>query len=1426
MMKTTQIRKNNLPLKCFLLMCAFMGMSHHSWAQHVVSRLRTEAMKNPVGIDVKQPRFSWTLQATDDARNISQKAYEIKVFSDAGLQNMVWTSGQTESSMQANVPYQGDALASSTRYYWTVTVWDNHDNEASTTEKAYFETGLMDEGWDGAQWISATNIPLQQNADNSHYAVETDFEIDNLAAGVIFAAKDKQNYFMWQVNLEAGYPRFRPHAWRNGGAACLAELDLRGKVDVELHKTYHLRIEVDRNIAKTYIDDVLIDTRENPYGENYEYGLIGIRQDRALNNYNDLERAWFDNFVVTNLTSQATLLSVDFSSSNPFTNGAIDNGRLKVEANYAWYETTQHMAYNLDADFRIKQDCAAFIFSATDANNTHMWSINIKEKNTPFLRRHVRKNGAFTFSDKDLSSFFTKAQLTEQLHHIKICVKGNLITTYIDDKEVDSYTDNSGTLCQGLIGFRAYHDKTMNEQAYFDNIRLTSFASDTDEAGTILIHEDFEDAGHDFDGGTVASLDNNKLLLMQSSYEEDCIFHNPDREGMPMLRTAFTTTKEIQKATLYASAFGGMNLYINGQRVGHLQADGTTLYDELAPGWTDYRKEVQYVSYDVTHLLSQGDNAMGAQLSHGWWIGGITHGIYGNATPATIVKLKINYTDGTVENIVSSPSWHSSCQGALIMGDIYNGETYDARRESAWSTAAFDDSNWNKTAAYTGFNGALVAHQVQPVNIRTHLTRSPINIKVYDGVTASGSTYGKIHVTREMNGDQSLSLKAGETAIFDMGQNMVGWVRFTVQGQRGTNLKFRFAEMLNDTGDESRANDGPGGSLYTYNLRTAGATLNYTMRGDEKGESFNPSSSFFGFRYCEVTATSDVVISSLKGQVVGSDIEETGTINTSHPDINQLFSNIQWGQRGNFLSIPTDCPQRDERLGWTADTQIFSRTASYNANTQAFYNKWMADMRNGQRADGAYPDMAPFCNFWGYGNAAWGDAGVIVPWTTYLMFDDKGILENNYTSMTRYMIWLSTLKEGSYQYNGAGTGMGDWLAYEATDARYVSVCYYAYVAQLMSKIAQALSTSALDSYALDAEKYATLYENIKKEFQSRYLDSNGLPTVSTQTSYLLALQYGLLPDAAIEKAKANLRNKIAANNYKLSTGFVGTGILNQTLSNNGLDDIAYNLLLQRENPSWLYSIDQGATTVWERWDSYTKEGGFNKHPWIMNSFNHYAYGVIAEWMYGQMVGIEPDEQAPGFKHFILHPSPDFRTSRPAGQQAITWAEGSYQSSYGLIKSRWDVTEDKQRIVYQATVPANSSATLYLPLVNDDDEVYEGGKKLEDVEGVTFKGVENGKAVIELTSGSYIFTTTENMNTNISNTASHEKLVVYPNPVREQLNIKHTDPIVSLCATNTNGKMVFTAADADHINTSSWTPGIYIIHAKTMEHNLVTKVMKE
>jgi len=1403
----------SLALSSFIL---FMPFSAIVEAKTEIKDLRTEYLLNPIGIDVATPHLSWKMSS--DTRGAEQTAYEISVSTDKEGTNSIWKSGKILSDKSLNIKYSGNTLQPMTRYYWYVDVWDGSDAKIASKDTAFFETGILTSGWGSAKWIKATKIAqgstVIEPSTITTYSIKMDFEIKAISAGPCFAEKDANNYFMWQFNIESGKSLFRPHSWLGGNGVCHEDKDISSLIALKKGVIYALQIDINGDKATTYLNGIKIDeNRTNPRGGDYGLANLGFRQVKAQKS-DTLEEAYYDNiYVTTPIEAKSdTLFKENFSSPTDFafTLGTVTNGRLLVNNNtYSWQKTKaiEPVNYALDMDMTLKSANAGIIFSATDANNMYMWSINTHDQAVPLIRRHFCTNGTFTTSEVQIGQFFTKADLIDHERHVKIEVVNNVIKTYIDNILVDTYNDNSGKLINGLVGFRAFYGvNEVDEKAYYDNIVLKNGVGDT------LFSENFEKNSNIFEDTETILVSGNTKLNMYSKAGDTRVLQGKDN-GIPMFRTKFNLDKEVASARIYASSLGIYDLFINGKRVGTPQADGTYIYDELKPGATQYSKRTYYLTYDVTRLLQTGNNAVGAQVSSGWWTGNVVHGIFGGTSLGFIAKLEIKYTDGSTKTIVTEPStWLSSSSGPVKMGDIYNGETYDARLESNWTNTGFDDTEWFKTAINSEFKGILKGFVGPTVQIRKGLDLDPLKITTYNGATAAGTNFGTINTTSETTGQSSILLKKGETAVYDMGQNMVGWVKFTVNGVAGAKMKLRFGEMTNTTGTKSRGDDGAAGSIYTANLRTAKATLKYTLKGGAD-ETYNPSMTYFGFRYCEITATEDIQIKSLIGQVVGSANEEGSTMETSSALVNQLYKNIIWGQRGNFLSIPTDCPQRDERQGWTGDAQIFCRTAAYNADVTTFFHKWMNDMRDSQRSDGAYPVIAPYMWDCGYGAGAWSEAGIIIPWTMYQMYADQTILEDNYESMTKYMNYLAAQSGSGYLYNGAGTQYGDWLSKENTDSRYVSVCYYAYAAQLMGKISKALSKVEGDTYAVKATFYETLYNKIKAEFQTRYVNTSGTLKQTSQTAILLALKLNMYPN---ENAKTNgitqLRNKIVNNGNRLSTGFVGTGTLNQTLSEVGESKTAYNLLLQRSYPSWLYSVDQGATTIWERWDTYTVTSGFNDIS--MNSFNHYSYGAVAEWMYRYMAGIDVDETNPGFKHIILQPTPDTRATFPAGQAAITNVKAKHCSYYGDVESKWTNNGDGST-TYNVNIPANTTATFYLPIKYITDIIYEGALPVEEAEGVTLVSKEEGRATYTLKSGSYTFWV--KTYTGIKSNEATSDFKIYPNPVKDILNIAKEPKEYRIA--DFNGKDLLSGKGLT-ANVSNLNKGAYLLYLENQVFKFV------
>lgn len=753
------------------------------------------------------------------------------------------------------------------------------------------------------------------------------------------------------------------------------------------------------------------------------------------------------------------------------------------------------------------------------------------------------------------------------------------------------------------------------------------------------------------------------------------------REGLTVFRRDFSLAAGTAKVVLRATALGVFQLYLNGARI-----EG----EEMKPGWTDYNCRVFEFEYDVTARCA-AKNTLLIVVAGGWFNGRIARGGYGNQRLSAAAEIEcLDTAGGTLSLDASNDTWLTTIGGQVRMSDIYDGEYIDATLPDL---AHDPDAYQWQNAIFFGASVPAITPQIgAPVRVRPQFDRRPVTAVRWRDTRDNGTDYGEIVPLEKKAGEncERQTVHAGEQLILDLEQNMVGRPRVTLRAARGTRVELFVAEMPNDSGALSRGNDGPAGSLYIANYRTARARMVYIAAGEGE-ETAEPLYTFYGFRYFGIIADGDVEIVSVTGVCLGSDLAETGFVETSNAEVNRLISNIFWGQRSNYFSVPTDCPQRDERLGWTGDTQIFCGAGTYNADARLFLKKWLTDMRDGQnytRVRG-YPNVVPsphgFTTEDAVASTGWSDAGVIVPWVLYQKYGDVETVAEHYDSMESYMAGLA-----DFGLHGPREKYGDWLSYEETPKAYLSLCYYALDADLMTRFSAILGKEDRRAH------YAALRERIQQQFEKEYM-RDGKLTVTTQTSYLLALRFDLLRGDARKAGIAALAEKIKANDYTLSTGFLGTGVLNQTLSEVGLDDLAYSLLLQTRDPSWLYSVRQGATTVWERWNSYTKETGFGKVS--MNSFNHYAYGAVAEWLYAFAAGIRPDPEAPGFAgKCILAPRPDRRKTLPDGQQPITWLRAHYDSYGGRIESAWEKTENG--FTYRFAVPAGMTAAVSLPLAGD------------------------------------------------------------------------------------------------------------------------------
>lgn len=799
-------------------------------------------------------------------------------------------------------------------------------------------------------------------------------------------------------------------------------------------------------------------------------------------------------------------------------------------------------------------------------------------------------------------------------------------------------------------------------------------------------------------------------------------YNNPDltlepEEGLASFRFDFTLPAGTARLVVRSTALGVFEVFLNGARIGN---------EEMKPGWTDYHCRVFEFEDDVLALAKE-QNTLVAQVSRGWWSGRISFGEYGWNTLAFAAEIEAMAADGSRLAFWSTADegWKTTVGGRILFADIWDGEYYDATKPDI--TTDPDAYTWATAPRYEGKTPAVVPHVGEPVRYRPALHRRPISAVLWRDTRDNGTSFGEIVplARRVGNGCEAMRVTAGEKLVLDMGQEMVGRPCLVLRAPRGARVELMVGELLNDSGARERGNDGPAGSLYVENYRTAKARAVYIASGEGE-ESYVPSHTFYGFRYFQIKADADLELVAVKALFMSTDMIETGCIETDNAELNRFIENVYWGQRCNYLSIPTDCPQRDERLGWSGDTQMFCGAATYNANARGFLRKWLGDARDGQRIHPGYGDVIPVISKRSTsgsnisGNAAWGDAGIIVPYMLYLKYNDVETLAEHYDSMETYMDFLATLGM-----HGPVERFGDWLAYDPTPNPYISLCYYAYDAKLMEKMARALGKTER------AAHYAKLFETIRAEFAKQYV-KNGTLTVTTQTACLLALRFELVEGAVRENVIRLLEKKIVENDYTLSTGFIGTGILNQTLSDVGLDHLAYSLLLQTKDPSWLYSVRQGATTVWERWNSYTKETGFGEVS--MNSFNHYAYGAVMEWMYESMAGIRVDPEAPGFSHFILAPHPDLREGAylPAGQKRINSVRAHFDTVYGRIESAWDYHEGT--FTYRFTIPAGTTARVEIPLARGQKEIVLNGLACgaADLGGC----IEGGKMILSLGAGSY------------------------------------------------------------------------------------------
>ena len=803
--------------------------------------------------------------------------------------------------------------------------------------------------------------------------------------------------------------------------------------------------------------------------------------------------------------------------------------------------------------------------------------------------------------------------------------------------------------------------KLESQKKYFARVKVTANGEETEWAETSFV---------------TGILDNSQWKAVFVSAEEEA---DKDNSKGTYVRNEFTVKKSVKEAYVSVTALGLYHFYLNGRKVGN---------DELTPGWTSYRKHLCFQTYEVTDYLKEGKNAAGAVLAAGWYKGKMgfeglekNRNHYGENT-ALLAQMVIRYADGTEDLFVTDESW-SGADAPVVFAEIYDGEIYDGAKEiKGWAEAECTAGQWK-----------------------------PVRKLDYDFSVLTGQGSGKVSLMDEVKPKKIFETPQGDLVI-DFGQNMSALIQVTAAGKKGDVIRLDCFEVLDSKGN-----------VYLDNLRGAKESLQYTF-GEDGTITYRPSFTFMGFRYAKIVSfPGEPSLDNFTANAIHTKMERTGFLETSNPDLNQLAHNILWGLKSNFVDVPTDCPQRDERLGWTGDAEIFCRTACFLENTYSFYRKWLRDVEADQTEEGGVAHVVPDIISGNEGDnwlleqgshsaAAWADVAVINPWTMYLTFGDKEILKIQYNSMKN---WINFMREYSVDYIwNYKLQFGDWVALDAEEGSYFGAtpndltctAYYAYSTGLFVQMAKALGKEDV------AAEYEELYHKIVKKFQETFFDAEGNMTAQTQTAHIVALYFQLTPEKYITKTVEGLKRLLDKENGHLVTGFVGTPYFCHALSQNHALKEAYDLLLKEDFPSWLYQVKKGATTIWEHWDGMKDDGSM----WSadMNSFNHYAYGAIGEWMYRAMAGIEADSEHPGFKHAILYP-------RIGGN--LKYTAGKYHSIYGDVGVKWEV-QGKQ-ITLTVQIPVNTTAEIRL----------DKAKAVLESDGLTFTGEADYMAA-EAGSGTY------------------------------------------------------------------------------------------
>ncbi len=1186
----------------------------------LIKNLTVEYSKTPIGIDVEIPRFSWQMD-TPSERGAKQLAYQIIVKEPSGT--VVWDSEKIESDMSLAIKYNGTPLKASTRYNWTVNMW-NQENQMFS-ETAWFETGLMNanpnlSAWDGATWIGGSDNDL---VFYSHYQLIFNL-IYNLTitegsskAALVFGANDlrlmdkNKNIFQIENKQDESYFKLELDIGAvDGSSNGTAKINVyrvgytKDDSAVKPLKTFEIKTSVIHNHNKNQKHKIAI---------NSEFGRIAITVDGK------------SDFFVKEATTEVSAIPARFRRGNA--GASVNLNPMGSGGNYIPFGMACDIGFSVDAGQQ-----ATF----SDINIVN----NRKPNNTLF--------------EEDLSANYT-----------------GIFSGFIKNSESGLKVENG------------------------------VFKVDGSDDGTFIVA-------------------------------------NPSRNSTPMLRTEFETkNKTISDARLYVTARGIYEVFLNGERIGD---------DYFNPGLTQYNKTHMYQTYDVTQMVRKGENAIGAMMGEGWWSGLLSFGSIWNHfgdRQSLLAKMVITYDDGSHDIITSNDKdWKYYNDGPLLYSSLDLGEIYDATKEAAikgWAEAGFDDSSWKQAVevslqntafmgSSSGFDGTVTTFDYKNMALIGQIGN---NAGVYKVLTA-----------------KSMEEVRPGVFVYNMGQNFVGVPKISIQnGKAGNRMILRVSEMLYPDQEASGENVG---MLMTENYRAALCQDIYIMKNGE--QVFQPKFTSRGYQFIEITGIdAPLPLEAVQGVAISSIVNLTADYNTSNIKVNQLWSNLVWSNVDNFLSIPTDCPQRNERMGWSGDISVFSRTATYVSNSNQFLKRHMYAMRDVQTPAGKFADVSPVGG--GFGGVLWGSAGITVPWEVYQQYNDIALLDENYDAMAAYIDYLATTIDPKTGISTDGQ-LGDWLGPQNNKlgTAFLTTAYHIFDLEIMTKTAELLGKDE------DTERFMEMYKERKDFFNSTFVNDEyktvgligggrgfgpnpGIPPeyklADTQTSYAVGLALGAFSEENIPYMAKNLAETVQRKNVdddgitrpenSLMTGFIGTAWISKALSDNGYSDLAYKLLQNNQYPSWLYAIDQGATTIWERLNGYTVENGFGGNN-SMNSFNHYSFGAVGQWMMAYSIGIQRDE--PGFKHFILQPEPD-----PTGE--TKWAEGYYDSMYGKISSAW--INSNGSITYNLTVPGNTSATLYLPAIAVEN-ITESGKPADELKGITFLKYENGKAIYEIESGDYEFVT--------------------------------------------------------------------------------------